>query len=68
MCTVLAWQTICGQSDKADGIFNQVIGSFNPFCSNDEDPWESRTDPCVTANSGRIPHNIPACAPCPGSC
>lgn len=66
LCTVLAWQNICSQSDEADGIFNQVIGSFNPFCSNDEDPWASAADACASNYS--ISYKGPSCAHCPESC
>lgn len=66
LCTVLAWQTMCRRSYAAEGIFNQVIGSFNPFCRGDKDPWASAVDNCATNHS--IRYNYPSCSPCPGSC
>ena len=58
LCAALAWKTICQYSEMADGIYNKVIGDFNPFCSNDKDPWASRTDMCADY---RIPYRDPKC-------
>ena len=63
MCTVLAWQNFCNQSDVADAIFNKVIGNFNPYCKNDKDPWEVARDPC---SSYRMPYRNPECGSCSG--
>ena len=62
MCIVLAWQTSCNQSDVADAIFKKVIGTFNPYCKNEKDPWAVKTDPCT---SYRIPYRNPECGSCP---
>ena len=47
VCAALAWHTICDYSEIAVGIYNKVIGDFNPFCSNDKDPWASKPDLCA---------------------
>lgn len=62
MCTILAWQSVCNQSDVADAIFNKVIGTFNPYCKNEKDPWAVESDPCA---SYRIPYRNPECGSCP---
>ena len=62
MCTVLAWQTFCNQSHMADAIFKKVIGTFNPYCENDKDPWAVESDLC---SSYRIPYRDPECGSCP---
>lgn len=62
MCAVLAWQTFCNQSDVADAIFKEVIGTFNPYCKNDKDPWAVESDLC---SSYRIPYRNPECGSCP---
>ena len=63
MCTVLAWQTFCNQSDVADAIFNEVIGAFNPYCKKDKDPWAVENDLC---SSYSIPYRNPVCVSCVG--
>lgn len=63
MCTVLAWQNFCNQSDVADAIFNKVIGNFNPYCKNDKDPWAVESDLC---SSYRMPYRNPECGSCSG--
>ena len=63
MCTVLAWQNFCNQSDVADAIFNKVIGNFNPYCKNEKDPWAVESDPC---SSYRMPYRNPECGSCSG--
>ena len=62
MCTILAWQTNCNQSDMADGIFNKIIAISNPFCDNDKDPWAVEADLCANYS---IPYRNPECASCP---
>ena len=63
LCVALAWQTMCDQSDKVDGIFSKVIGDFNPFCKDDKDPWSVESDMCA---SYRIPYHVePKCEQCP---
>ncbi|KAL9960893.1 hypothetical protein ACROYT_G034401 [Oculina patagonica] len=62
MCTVLAWQTNCNQSDMADGIFNKIIAISNPFCKNDIDPWAVEADTCANYS---LPYRNPECGSCP---
>lgn len=61
LCAALAWQTLCNQSDKVDGIFSKVIGDFNPFCKDDKDPWSIDSDMCAPY---RIPYHEPKCEQC----
>ena len=46
-CIKIAWRTYCNPSDVEDGILNDVIGSFNPFCEGDKDPKSEKSDQCV---------------------
>ncbi|PFX25480.1 uncharacterized protein LOC111330305 [Stylophora pistillata] len=61
VCVALSWQTLCDQSDEVNGIFNQVIGDFNPFCKDDKDPWSTESDSCAPY---RIPYRGPVCQNC----
>ena len=47
LCAVATWEANCNKSEIADGIYNKVIGEFNPFCSNEKDPWASEPDLCA---------------------
>ncbi|KAJ7382931.1 hypothetical protein OS493_031706 [Desmophyllum pertusum] len=47
LCAVATWEANCNKSEIADGIYNKVISEFNPFCSNEKDPWASEPDLCA---------------------
>ena len=61
VCVAMAWQVSCAPSDVVKGIFDKVIGGFNPFCTGDRDPWSTKIDSCAPY---RIPYREPVCQDC----
>lgn len=61
VCVAMAWQMSCAPSDVVKGIFDKVIGEFNPFCTGDRDPWSTQIDSCAPYG---IPYREPVCQDC----
>ena len=62
VCVAMAWKmSSCTPSDVVKGIFDKVIGEFNPFCTGDRDPWSTKINSCAPY---RIPYRDPVCQDC----